>query len=216
MLACRSKSTPFPDKTRAKWMNSSPVSLISHGSTSSLLMQPSRRLFFSWPLVTVAVERIASIEREKYIFLLFASCSVTKTERWWPACRGVTKTVILKSWESSESEMGKVRKVSQPLDCWGWVELPDRAPAVDTAFSRLLLNYCKWQYNFWEHLCICHLQVFTLTLIPLPTPSLPLAALLLRMLQCFQLIPSHYFLSQPLLIFNLLFFIFVRKFNLEN
>ena len=83
MLACRSKSTPFPDKTRAKWMNSSPVSLISHGSTSSLLMQPSRRLFFSWPLVTVAVERIASIEREKCIFLLFASCSVTKTGRWW-------------------------------------------------------------------------------------------------------------------------------------
>ena len=68
---------PCPDKTRAKWMNSSPVTLICQGWTSSLLIHSSKRLFFSsWLLVTDAGERmrIASIEREKNIFLLLA-CS---------------------------------------------------------------------------------------------------------------------------------------------
>ena len=50
MPTCLSMSTLFPDKTRAKWMNSLPLTLISHGSTNSLLIHFWTRLIFcsSW------------------------------------------------------------------------------------------------------------------------------------------------------------------------
>ena len=77
MIACRSKLAPFPDKTSAKWMNSSPVTLICHGSTNSCMMHSWRRLSFS-SLVTVAGERmrIASVARGKCILLLFGKFKV--------------------------------------------------------------------------------------------------------------------------------------------
>ena len=83
IIACLSKLAPFPDKTMAKWMKSSPISLMSHGSTNCFLMQLSSRLLSSWLPMLGENRRIVSIVRRKSILFptrTQVSCPITKTD----------------------------------------------------------------------------------------------------------------------------------------
>ena len=83
IVACLSKLAPSPDKTMAKWMKSSPISLMSHGSTNWFLMQLSSRLLSSWLCILGENRRIVSIGRRKPILFptrTQVSCPITKTD----------------------------------------------------------------------------------------------------------------------------------------
>ena len=100
IIACLSKLAPSPDKTMAKWMKSSPISLMSHGSTNWFLMQLSSRLLSSWLPMLGENRRIVSIGRRESIlfFQLALKFLAWSQKRFVVTCWRMTKTAIVGVW----------------------------------------------------------------------------------------------------------------------